>query len=136
MEVQVTELRRTYQSLEIELQSHLSMVSTSDPQRSVWSVLARDHFRTPRVQTPVINNLSPCRANQETGPTADNYYSTERSRGKGNKPHRAEERVDLEDSTKEITFVLDLKSKMRFKLEERSRDITGRANPSGHIKLR
>lgn len=45
MEVQVTELRRTHQSLEIELQSLLSMVSASDLHCSVWSVLAKDRVQ-------------------------------------------------------------------------------------------
>lgn len=40
-EVQVTELRRTYQSLEIDLQSHISMVSTSAPRCSLSSVLTK-----------------------------------------------------------------------------------------------
>lgn len=40
-EVQVTELRRTYQNLEIELQSHLSMVSTSGLPCSAMSVLMK-----------------------------------------------------------------------------------------------
>lgn len=123
-EVQVTELRRTYQNLEIELQSHLSMVSTSDLHCLVRSVLARDHVQDSASTDTVTNNLFPCRANRETGPTANNNYSTERSCGKGNELYRAEEQ-DLEDSTEEITFVPDLKSKMSFKFEERSRDITG-----------
>lgn len=82
-------------------------------------------FRTLEAQTTEINNLSPCRANKETGPMANKNYATGRNQGKGNRKCRAEERVDLEASTEKITFVLDLESKMSFKLQERGRGIAG-----------
>lgn len=56
---------------------------------------------------------------------ANKNYATGRNQGKGNRQCRAEERVDLEASTEKITFVLDLESKMSFKLQERGRGIAG-----------
>jgi hypothetical protein len=70
-EVQVTELRRTYQNLEIELQSHLSMVThlTSIAQSRVC--LLSTCVRNSGKQRPIRSYLSPCKDNRKTGWTSN-----------------------------------------------------------------